>query len=283
MNCKLCGSDNFKYRNGEVRDNKELKILECLNCSLVYLSSVNHIDQSFYEESNMHKKIDFHKWQNDTKEDDERRFEFMKTMIRNKSVLDFGSGNGGFAILAKNITKNITAVELEKAVVPHYEKNAISLYDDLDKIDKKFDYITAFHVLEHLSEPEIIIKKMLNLLNKGGKIILEVPNSNDALLSIYESEAFSKFTYWSCHLYLYNQHTITLLAKNTSLKVDFVKYIQRYPLSNHLYWLSKNRSGGHEKWANFIDSKELNSAYEAQLASIGATDTILAMLSKEDI
>jgi 2-polyprenyl-3-methyl-5-hydroxy-6-metoxy-1,4-benzoquinol methylase len=283
MSCKLCGSDNFKYRKGEVRDNKELKILECLECSLVYLSSVNHIDESFYEESNMHKEIDFSKWQNETKEDDERRFEFMKTMIKNKSVLDFGSGNGGFAILAKDIAKNIVTVELEKAVVSHYEKNAISLYDDLDKIDEKFDYITAFHVLEHLSEPEIIIKKMTALLKEGGKIILEVPNSNDALLSIYESEAFSKFTYWSCHLYLYNQHTMTLLAKNTSLKIDFVKYIQRYPLSNHLYWLSKNKAGGHEKWANFIDSKELNGAYEAQLASIGATDTILAMLSKEDI
>ena len=283
MSCKLCGSDNFKYRKGEVRDNKELKILECLECSLVYLSSTKHINKSFYEESNMHKEIDFHKWQNDTKEDDKRRFEFMKTMIRNKSVLDFGSGNGGFAILAKDIAKNIATVELEKAVVSHYEKNAISLYDDLDKIDEKFDYITAFHVLEHLSEPEIIIKKMTALLKEGGKIILEVPNSNDALLSIYESEAFSKFTYWSCHLYLYNQHTMTLLAKNTSLKIDFVKYIQRYPLSNHLYWLSKNKAGGHEKWANFIDSKELNGAYEAQLASIGATDTILAMLSKEDI
>lgn len=281
MSCRLCGSDDFKYRDGEVRDAKELKILECSKCSLVYLSSVDHIDDDFYEESNMHKEIDFKKWQNETAQDDERRFEFVKPMITNKAVLDFGSGNGGFATLAKEVTSNVAAVELEKAVVPHYEKNSIDLYNDLDKIDRKFDYITAFHVLEHLSEPELILEKMKTLLNDGGKIILEVPNADDALLSIYESEAFSKFTYWSCHLYLYNQHTMGLLAKKADLKLDIVKHVQRYPLSNHLYWLSKDKPGGHAKWGNFIDSPSLSEAYEAQLASIGATDTILAVLSKD--
>jgi len=279
MSCRLCGSDEFKYRDGEVRDAKELKILECSECSLVYLSSLDHIDSDFYEDSNMHKEIDFHKWQNETKEDDERRFEFVKSMITNKSVLDFGSGNGGFALKAKTVASSVATVELEKAVIPFYEKNSLDLYNDLDKIDKKFDYITSFHVVEHLSEPEVILRKMKKLLNDGGKIILEVPNADDALLSIYESEAFSKFTYWSCHLYLYNQHTMNLLAKKADLSLDFIKHIQRYPLSNHLYWLSKNKPGGHVKWGSFIDSPELNSAYEAQLASVGATDTILAMLS----
>ncbi len=281
MSCKLCGCKDFKYRNAQVRDAKELKVLECSGCSLVYLSNVDHIDENFYEESNMHKEIDFNRWQNETKEDDERRFEFVKSMITNKSVLDFGSGNGGFALRAKEVSSNIATVELEKAVAPFYAKKSLRLYDDLDKIEEKFDYITAFHVIEHLSEPEVILKKMKNLLKDGGKIIIEIPNAEDALLSIYESEAFSKFTYWSCHLYLYNQHTIKLLAKKASLKVEFVKHIQRYPLSNHLYWLSKNKPGGHQKWGNSIDSKQLNEAYESQLASIGATDTVLAILSKD--
>ncbi|MCF6331263.1 MAG: class I SAM-dependent methyltransferase [Sulfurimonas sp.] len=283
MSCKLCGSKDFKYKKGQVRDAKEIKILECSECSLVYLSSTKHIDENFYEESNMHKEVDFNRWQNQTKEDDERRFEFVKPMITNKSVLDFGSGNGGFALMAKEISSNVATVELEKAVVPFYAKKSLTLYDNLDKIEEKFDYITAFHVLEHLREPEVTLETMKDLLKDGGKIIVEVPNAKDALLSIYESEAFSKFTYWSCHLYLYNQRTITLLAKKASLKVDFVKHIQRYPLSNHLYWLSKNKPGGHEKWGNFIDSQQLNEAYESQLASIGATDTILVILSKDEM
>lgn len=29
MKCHLCGSEDLKYRHGSVRDNKDLKILEC--------------------------------------------------------------------------------------------------------------------------------------------------------------------------------------------------------------------------------------------------------------
>ena len=63
-------------------------------------------------------------------------------------------------------------------------------------------------------------------------------------------------------------------------QIEFIKYIQRYPLSNHLYWLSNDKPGGHKQWGNFIDSPELTKAYESQLSSIGATDTVIAQLIK---
>ena len=161
-----------------------------------------------------------------------------------------------------------------------YKEENISLENNLDNINEKFDIITSFHVIEHIKEPLKILDKLKNLLEDNGRLIIEVPNANDALLTIYENEAFSNFTYWSCHLYLYTHHTLNLLAKQAGFEVEFIKHIQRYPLSNHLYWLSKNKPGGHEKWGNFFDSKELNSAYENQLASLGATDTIIACLKK---
>jgi len=107
-----------------------------------------------------------------------------------------------------------------------------------------------------------------------------VPNSEDALLTLYESEPFSKFTYWSCHLFLFNARTLQDLVHQSGLKVEFIKHIQRYPLSNHLYWLSKNRAGGHQQWGSFLDSDALSVAYEESLASMGKTDTLIAQISK---
>lgn len=280
MFCTLCHSKNLKNRSGSVRDNKDLEIFECLNCGLVFLSEDSHIDNKFYENSNMHNSFDFTKWRNDTLNDDNRRFKFLENFLVNKKILDFGSGNGGFLNFSKNIAKSILAVELEKAVVPYYIKENIPLENNLDNINTKFDLITSFHVIEHIKEPLDILERLKNLLEDDGKLIIEVPNANDALLTIYENESFSHFTYWSCHLYLYTQHTLELLAKKAGFEVEFIKHIQRYPLSNHLYWLSKNKPGGHEQWGNFLDSKELNKAYENQLASIGATDTIIAYLKK---
>lgn len=120
---------------------------------------------------------------------------------------------------------------------------------------------------------------MKNKLTKGGKIIIEVPNANDALLTIYKNKAFSEFTYWSPHIYLYNTYTLGLLAKKADLKIDFIKCIQRYPLSNTLYWLSNGMPGGHKEWGNFIDNNILQSSYESTLASLGATDTLIAQFS----
>ena len=280
MKCNLCNSKNYKKRKGTVRDNKNLEIFECGDCGLVFLSEDNHINEAFYENSNMHQSFDFYKWRNETLVDDTRRYEFLKSSLVNKKVLDFGSGNGGFLKLTKNISKKVLGVELEKAIIPFYKEENIPFENNLDNISDKFDIITSFHVIELIKEPLKILDKLKNLLDDNGRLIIEVPNANDALLTIYENEAFSNFTYWSCHLYLYTQHTLNLLAKQSGFEVEFIKHIQRYPLSNHLYWLSKNKPGGHEKWGNFFDSNELTKAYENQLASLGATDTIIACLKK---
>lgn len=281
MNCQLCNSKSYTQREGSVRDNKDLSILECDECGLVYLSSMDHIDEGFYEESNMHDMKDIDEWLKETYPDDKRRFAFLEESLQNKTILDFGSGAGGFLNLAKKTAKKLEGLELEKRVEPTYTKNGIGFLSDIDLLEEnKYDVITAFHVIEHIKEPLDVLEKLKKALKPTGKIIIEVPNANDALLTVYNSEAFSHFTYWSCHLYLYNHSTFQLLAKKAQLKVDFIKHIQRYPLSNHLYWLSNDKPGGHHKWGNFIDSQQLNKAYEDSLSSISATDTILAQLCK---
>lgn len=76
-------------------------------------------------------------------------------------------------------------------------------------------------------------------------------------------------------MYLFNAANLPLLAHKAGLKVEYVNHIQRYPLSNHLYWLAKGKPGGHQLWS-FLDSEELTRAYEARLASLGKTDTLIA-------
>ncbi|WP_415578382.1 class I SAM-dependent methyltransferase, partial [Helicobacter burdigaliensis] len=139
--------------------------------------------------------------------------------------------------------------------------------------------ITAFHVVEHLQDPIIILKELSACLKENGKMIIEVPNANDALLTIYKNKAFREFTYWSPHLYLYSLHTLRLLGEKADLKVEFVKCIQRYPLSNTLYWLSNGLPAGQKHWGNFIDNPILQNAYEQTLASLGTTDTLIAQFS----
>lgn len=117
------------------------------------------------------------------------------------------------------------------------------------------------------------------MLPKGGKSIIEVPQANDALLSLYESKEFSKFTYWSPHLYLFLSEHLVKLGSEIGFNNVYCKQIQRYPLSNHLYWLAKGKPGGHKEWS-FLNNSELNQAYEAALGKLGICDTLFATMVK---
>ena len=281
--CYLCNGTNFKKRPGSVRDNMKLKVLECKSCGLVFLSSFSHITSNHYKRSGMHgkKKPNLNKWQDETYTDDIRRFNFIKGKIVNKSLLDFGCGIGGFLQLVQNskLALSVAGVEQEEALKESFSERQLNVFSDIMDVSgsTKYDIITAFHVIEHLSDPASTLLALSKLLKKNGEIIIEVPSSNDALLTLYECDAFSHFTYWSQHLFLFNTITLVKLVEKTALKVNWIKQIQRYPLSNHLYWLSKGLPGGHDVW-RFLDEKRLNKAYEAQLDKIGKTDTILASI-----
>ncbi len=81
--------------------------------------------------------------------------------------------------------------------------------------------------------------------------------------------------------YLFNAETLRRLAEQAGLRIVSIQQYQRYPLSNHLYWLSQYKPGGHQKWA-FLDSPELKSAYGNALAAIGKYDALIAHLELAD-
>ena len=82
-------------------------------------------------------------------------------------------------------------------------------------------------------------------------------------------------------MFLFNNDTLKTLAEQAGLKILEVNYFQRYPLSNHLYWLSKGQPGGHKEWGS-LNSPELNDEYAKALAKIGKSDTIIGIFEKEN-
>ena len=287
IKCYLCGGTQFNKRPGSVRDRSGLEILECASCGLVCLSSFDHIRDGFYENSGMHngeEMLDIQVWLNETVWDDERRFQYLKSVLPNRRLLDFGCGVGGFLLKARELAAMAHGVEPERRLSDHYQSHKLTIFQNLSEIPKNiqrggYDIITMFHVLEHIPDPKSILSELSEMLTDDGQIIVEVPNADDALLTLYNNSPFSHFTYWSCHLFLYTAKTLQILFDQMDLKVNYIKQVQRYPLSNHLHWLANGRPGGHQKW-HFLDSPELHVAYEKQLAAIGKCDTIMASISR---
>jgi 2-polyprenyl-3-methyl-5-hydroxy-6-metoxy-1,4-benzoquinol methylase len=276
MKCYLCNTTAFTTRKGQVRDAPELEILECANCGLVTLSSRDHIQPGFYEQSGMHgaEPTPIETWLKDTNWDDQRRFDMLKPTLTNKKLLDFGCGAGGFLNKAQHIASDVAGIELELRVREHWN-DRIKIHPDLESAGGGYDLITAFHVVEHLPDPRVMLKSLARLLAANGRMVIEVPSSEDALLTLYGSEAFQRFSYWSQHLFLFNAETLRRLAEQAGMRIITIQQYQRYPLSNHLHWLSLGKPGGHQRWP-FLDTPALSEAYAASLAAMGRCDTIIA-------
>jgi 2-polyprenyl-3-methyl-5-hydroxy-6-metoxy-1,4-benzoquinol methylase len=282
MSCYLCAGTEFTTRKGGVRDDPSLEILECNGCGLVALSSLEHIRAGHYETSGMHgdELPSMESWLRESERDDRRRVEMLRSRLANRRVMDFGSGAGGFVNEATGLAAEVCGIEPERRVHEYWGER-LRLFEDLDSVDGEFDLITAFHVIEHLPDPRSILQKLEKRLNDGGRLVVEVPSADDALLTLYECDAFQRFTYWSQHLFLFTPDTLTQLAVQAGLKVTGIQQLQRYPLSNHLHWLSKGRPGGHESWS-FLDTRALSDAYSAALGAIGKCDTLVAHLTRKD-
>ena len=98
-----------------------------------------------------------------------------------------------------------------------------------------FDYITMIYVLEHISEPKEFLTSVKKLLKPEGKLVILVPNSQDALVNFYDIPEFRSFYYCIEHLFYYSPDTIKRLFDDLGLKGD-IERIQEYPVTNHLNW-----------------------------------------------
>jgi len=96
--------------------------------------------------------------------------------------LDIGCGSGVSLIEAKYLGANAFGLEAD----PNVEKisKALNLnifqgkLEDSPFKDKKFDLIVLNQVIEHIPEPDILLKKLATKLTKNGWIIISLPNVN---------------------------------------------------------------------------------------------------------
>lgn len=213
-------------------------------------------------------------------DDDKRRAVQFKKLLKNKNILDFGCGWGGFLSRLKSI-KSATGIELRNECLTYIKKKLKKIFvtNNVNKLNKKFDVITLFHILEHIPYQVDTLKTLKKKLSKNGKIIIEVPSAHDHLLAFESLDKFKKFTFWSEHLILHTENSLRKVLKSSGLKNIKVIYFQRYNLNNHLGWFVKNRPGGHHFFKD-VCNQSVNQNYIDYLVKNKRTDTLIAIASK---
>lgn len=281
--CPICESDT-KQMPGRARDNAAIVPFKCVSCGHVTLSSLAGATENTFASGSWKavQGMSTEMLHEQSAADTARRYADLCNRIKGRRVLDFGSGNGAFLRLAYTTAANVVGVDMDQSHAARYKAAGIPFYANLDLVPdgEMYDCITLFHVLDHIANPLPVLEKLGNMLAEDGTLVVETPNADDALLSFYHCEAFANFTYYASHVFIYSTRSLDMTLRRANLDVKSISGLQRYPLSNHLYWLAKGKPGGQRAWTRLNDAV-LDAAYARKLEEEGVCDTLVALCGRK--
>jgi SAM-dependent methyltransferase len=139
-----------------------------------------------------------------------------------KSVLDVGCGAG---LLISYFQKcgfvNLTGID------PYFsetnENNDYSLLKrELYELNTKFNLIMFHHSFEHMDNPNKIFKKLVDLLEDDGLLLIRIPLADSYAFRKYGSSWFSLDA--PRHFYLHSVKSMNYLAEKYGFKIDKIIY-----------------------------------------------------------
>lgn len=105
--------------------------------------------------------------------------------FRNGSVLELGSFKGDFTRLLFDYFDDITCVEASREAIEEAQSKAgnratfIHSLFETARLQRRYDNVVLTHVLEHLDDPVLVLKRVNDeWLATGGRLFLVCPNAN---------------------------------------------------------------------------------------------------------
>lgn len=117
-------------------------------------------------------------------------------------ILEVGSHEGLFLKIAKENGYGVLGIEPNAYAVKHALANGVETIEGYFEesfnrvVDRRFDIVALFHVLEHIPDYAGCLLKIKSILKPGGYLVLEVPNGKSYRAKKYGND-------W---MYFYEEH-----------------------------------------------------------------------------
>lgn len=123
---------------------------------------------------------------------------FLKKAPSKSRVIDLGGGNGVFGGAAASNGADCTSIDFVESdfpveIEPSAKRLRLDLSDEAQRsealavLGASADFVTAFHVIEHLSDPLGFAAFASKLLKPGGTLVISVPNRERFDLSVNQA------------------------------------------------------------------------------------------------
>ena len=221
MGFRCIGCESNKCKSHIKKDAKSgdfISIACCQNCGLVQLIDIPN-EQDLYEFYTSKYRVEYRKQDMPSPKHVyragalaiSRLKKLLPFLKKNQKLLDIGSGGGEFTYLASCMGVDARGIDPSSGYL-EFGKNHYSIDVEQKQISEledtpSYQVVTMFHVLEHLSNPLRVIRKVHQILKVGGYFIIEVPN--------LESKASSPFNhFFKAHICYYTSLSLVGLLKD---------------------------------------------------------------------
>ena len=219
----------------------------------------------------------------------------------NVNVLDVGCGSGETLLYHRKRGCDVVGTETDAnvtAIAEHHDlKISIGTFDRKNFVSNSFDYITLDQVVEHLSDPGMMMHDLCELMKPGASLIVSTPNASGIGARLFGRHWVNWHTPY--HLHLFTEKSMRLLAKKAGLEVIecrkvtssdwlFFQFMHLLALPQKgtasLYWLNKPLPDAHQvylrKMINMIKKLRVTDLLTRLFDSAGIGDNLVFVLKK---
>ena len=221
--CNLCESTTVKELCLKDRKGGNLRTIICKKCGLIWTDPrpAEYKIKEFYSNGYRREYKGIYKPElkhiyRDAKRSI-RRFNFLKEVIEEgNKILDIGSGTGAFLYTLRKLGLNATGIEPNEGYASYSREELsvpvqVCVVQNIEE-NNPFDIITLHHVLEHVTDPFGVLRKIWKLLKINAYLMVEVPNAENITQD-------PKNRYHKAHLYTFNPETLESIGKKSGFEV----------------------------------------------------------------
>lgn len=174
----------------------ELQLVRCVRCSMIYANPVpmEMATGNFYDKAGS-EYLTAAKLESDYADVRfQRELELFRSYCKSGSVLDVGCSSGGFLYqLKKRLPDEYRVLGTDVSTEPlaHAAKMGVPVVKGeflTQSFEDKFDAVTFWAVMEHLSQPKAFLKKAVSVLKPGGYCFILTPNMNSLAVRLIGSK-----------------------------------------------------------------------------------------------
>jgi len=154
-----------------------------------------------------------------------------------QSVLDFGAGNGRFALALRERGVEVAALEPDPLLAGAIRARGVAAFGSLEELGmRRLDGIYSINVLEHLEDDRAVLAAFRRRLATGGRLFLYVP-AFPILFSANDTRVG--------HLRRYRRRELVARVREAGFAVESARHVDSLGFAAGLgYRLFGRRDGG---------------------------------------